>query len=151
MHTGSINVTASDECSWTGVIYDAGISFTSDNTGSSGNGTVSYSVAANNSTHPRTATLLIATRSFTLTHAALPVAITGARVNRKSLLVFGEKFDIGAVILLNGVQQKTANDDHDPETLLISKKTGKKIKAGDKLQVRNPNGTLSQEFSFMGT
>lgn len=146
--TGSINVTASGECSWTGVSYDGGISFTSGNSGSSGNGTVSYSVAANNSTHPRTSTLFIATRSFTVTQAALPVAITGANVIRKSLLVFGEKFDIGAVILLNGAQQNTVNDGRNPETVLISKKTGKKIKTGDKLQVLNHNGTMSQEFIF---
>lgn len=86
-----------------------------------------------------------------MTQAALPVAITGVSVKRKSLLVFGEKFDTGGVILLNGVSQKTANDVQNSETLLISKKTGKKIKAGDILQVLNPNGTVSQEFTFTGS
>jgi len=33
---------------------------------------------------------------------------------------------------------------------LIGKKVGKKIKPGDKLQVRNPNGSVSAEFNFTG-
>jgi hypothetical protein len=33
---------------------------------------------------------------------------------------------------------------------LTGKKTGKKIKPGDKLQVRNPNSTMSGEFIFNG-
>jgi hypothetical protein len=31
---------------------------------------------------------------------------------------------------------------------LIGKKAGKKIKPGDRVQVRNPDGTLSEEFIF---
>ena len=58
---------------------------------------------------------------------------------------------MGAVILLNGEEEKTRNDDQNPSTRLIGKKAGKKIKAGDKLQVRNPDGTLSEEFSFTGS
>jgi hypothetical protein len=33
---------------------------------------------------------------------------------------------------------------------LIAKKAGKKVKPGDKLQVRNPNGPVSPEFIFAG-
>jgi hypothetical protein len=55
------------------------------------------------------------------------------------------------VILLNGEEQKTKDDAQSPETTVIGKKAGKKVKAGDKLQVRNPNGTLSQEFIFTGS
>ena len=76
--------------------------------------------------------------------------ITGASVAGKKLFVTGENFDPGAVILLNGEERKTRNDDQNPATKLIGRKAGKKIKAGDKLQVRNPNGTVSQEFTFTG-
>jgi N-acetylneuraminic acid mutarotase len=76
--------------------------------------------------------------------------ITGASPVGKRLFVFGENFDPGAVILLNGEEQKTKNDDQNPTTALIGKKTGKKVKTGDILQVRNPNGTLSDEFTFTG-
>jgi Galactose oxidase, central domain/Kelch motif len=82
-----------------------------------------------------------------------PVAIpriVGASVSGKNLIVLGENFDLGAVILLNGDEQRTANDGQSPKTTLIGKKAGKKIKPGDKLQVRNSNGSLSQELTFTG-
>jgi hypothetical protein len=77
--------------------------------------------------------------------------IIGASVMGKKLIVGGENFDDGAVIVLNGEEQKTANDGQNPKTTLVGKKVGKKIKAGDKLQVRNPDGTLSEEFIFTGS
>ena len=64
--------------------------------------------------------------------------IVSASVQGKKLFVFGENFDPGAVILRNGEEQKTKNDDLNPQTALIGKKAGKRIKPGDKLQVRNP-------------
>lgn len=74
--------------------------------------------------------------------------IVSASVQGKKLFVFGENFDPGAVILLNGVEQKTKHDGQNPETTLIGKKVGKKIKPGDKHQVRNFDGTPSEEFTF---
>jgi hypothetical protein len=50
--------------------------------------------------------------------------------------------------LLNGEEQKTSNDPENESTTLIGKKTGKRIKPGDRLQVRNPDGALSNEFTF---
>ena len=80
----------------------------------------------------------------------VPARITSVSVSGKKLFVFGENFDPGAVILLNGEDQKTGNDEQNPKTIVIAKKAGKKIKPGDKLQVRNPNGSLSEEFTFSG-
>ncbi|HET9530101.1 MAG TPA: kelch repeat-containing protein [Blastocatellia bacterium] len=77
--------------------------------------------------------------------------IMNASVSGKKLIVTGENFDPGAVILLNGQEQKSKNDKQNPQTRLIGKKAGKKIKPGDKLQVRNPDGTLSEEFVFAGS
>jgi hypothetical protein len=54
------------------------------------------------------------------------------------------------VILINGEEQRTRNDDQNPKTALIGKKAGKKIQLGDKIQVRNANGSTSQEFTFEG-
>lgn len=82
-----------------------------------------------------------------------PVAtpkITSVSISGKKLFIFGEEFFTGAVILLNGQEQKTRNDDQTPRTMLIGKKAGKKIKPGDKLQVRNFDGALSAEFTFHG-
>ncbi len=80
--------------------------------------------------------------------ATVAPKIFSATVKGKKLFVAGENFDTGAVILLNGEMQKTRNDDQDLTTKLIGKKAGKKIRPGDRLQVRNPDGSLSEEFTF---
>ena len=79
--------------------------------------------------------------------------INTASVAGKKLIVVGENFDPDAVILINGLGQKTRNDDRNPGTTLIGKKAGKKnnLKPGDRIQVRNPNGLLSEEFTFTGS
>src|SRR5262249_1067366 len=133
---------------WTATSYATWVAITSGT--SSGNGSVNFSVEANTSTAPRTGTLSIAARAFTVTQAGLAVRITGASVTGKKLVVVGENFDTGAVILLNGGQQLTRNETANPKTTLIGKKAGKMTKPGDKLQVRNPNGSLSPEFTFTG-
>jgi N-acetylneuraminic acid mutarotase len=74
-----------------------------------------------------------------------------ASVAGKKLFITGENFHDGAVILLNGEEQKSKNDEQNPQTTLIGKKAGKKIKAGDLIQVRNPDGTLSEQFIFTGS
>ena len=73
----------------------------------------------------------------------IAVAISG-----KKLIVTGEGFAEGAVILLNGEEQKTKNDE---TTLLIARKAGKSIAPGQSvvIQVRNLDGTLSNEFTFV--
>jgi hypothetical protein len=45
---------------------------------------------------------------------------------------------------------QTSNDDTNPTTVLIARKTGKKIGAGETvtLQVRNSDNTLSSEYAF---
>ena len=83
---------------------------------------------------------------------ALPrPAITKASVEGKKLFITGENFHAGAVILINGEVQRTRNDDENPQTGLIGKNAGKKIKPGDRVQVRNPDGTISEEFTFAGS
>jgi hypothetical protein len=85
--------------------------------------------------------------------APTPIAprIILASVKGKKLFVTGENFDDGAVILLNGEAQKSKNDDQNPQTTLIGKPAGKKIRPGDRVQVRNPDGTLSEQFIFTGS
>ena len=82
---------------------------------------------------------------------ALTPRITGASINGKTLTVFGESFDFGATILIDGkAQAKTENDQSNPATALMARKSAKRIAIGQtvKLQVRNPDGALSAEFSF---
>jgi hypothetical protein len=77
--------------------------------------------------------------------------ISGMSIEAKTLFLFGENFDTGAVILLNGVEQATKRDPQNPQTTLIGKKTGKRIKPGDKVQVRNSSGVISPDFVFTGS
>ena len=85
-----------------------------------------------------------------LSKQAGSLKITAASVAGKKLFVFGESFESGAVILLDGEKQKTANDEENPTTVLIGKKAGKKIASGQtvRLQVSNRDGGLSEAFSF---
>jgi len=66
--TGSVTVTAPTGCTWTAASTASWITITSGASGS-GNGTVSYSVAANSSANPLTGTLTIAGQTFTVTQA----------------------------------------------------------------------------------
>lgn len=82
---------------------------------------------------------------------SLTPRITGASINGKTLTVFGESFDFGAKILIDGkAQAKTENDQSNPATALMARKSAKRIAIGQTvtLQVRNPDDTLSPEFSF---
>ena len=143
---GLVDITAGD-CSWTARSNVDWIYITSASSGS-GNATVSFIVTPNNSTAPRGGGLSIGGRVLKVTQAGLSVRIIGASAAGKKLFVEGENFDPGAVILLNGEEQATRNAPQNPRASLIGKRSGKKIKAGDRLQVRNPNGSLSDEFIY---
>lgn len=72
------------------------------------------------------------------------------RVSRqgKNLLIEGSNFDAGARILLNGEPQKTIHNDQNPTTMLTGKKLAKHAQSGDKLKVRNSDGSESPEWTY---
>jgi hypothetical protein len=74
-------------------------------------------------------------------------AITRAAIQGKHLIITGSGFEQGAVILLDGIEQKTI---FKSGSSLKGKKAGQKITPGEtvRLQVRNPDGTTSAEFRF---
>ena len=78
--------------------------------------------------------------------------ITGVRRQGKKLFVTGERFDMGAVILLNGEAQKTANDESNPTSMLIARKAGKRIGATDIviIEVLNADNQKSPYVRFFG-
>jgi photosystem II stability/assembly factor-like uncharacterized protein len=79
----------------------------------------------------------------------IPPRITGASIEGKHLVIVGEEFARGAVILVDGAPQKTkAGDDSNA---LVGKKLAKRLPRGQSvtLQIRNPDGTLSAGFPFM--
>lgn len=80
-----------------------------------------------------------------------PPRITEVRINKKQLIIMGENFDFGAVLLMDGVRvKKTFNDEIAPTTILVARKAGKQIAVGQEvmLQVRNLDDTLSEVFPF---
>jgi hypothetical protein len=68
----------------------------------------------------------------------------------KNLLVMGQNFDSGAVILKNGDPQRTLHDDQNPTTLLTGKKVNKTISPGETvtIQVKNSDGSLSNQVTY---
>ena len=81
---------------------------------------------------------------------ASPPRIADASVSGKNLIVTGNGFDKGAVILIDAVEQRTRNDETKPATVLIGKKAAKNIAPGQRVRVRvrNSDGLLSESFSF---
>lgn len=80
----------------------------------------------------------------------VPLRLVSVAIKGKKLVVTGEGFDRGAVILINGVEQETQNDETNPATILIARKGGKKIARGQTvaIRVRDADGKLSDAFSF---
>jgi hypothetical protein len=75
--------------------------------------------------------------------------IFNARVKGRKLILTGENFTQGAVILVDGEPQKTRNDEDSPSTTLIAKRAGDSIpdNAAVSIQVQSANG-LTDKFSF---
>jgi endo-1,4-beta-xylanase len=76
-------------------------------------------------------------------------AINGAQRDRKRLFIIGQGFLEGAEFFINGEKQKKVfNSSQDPSVTLIAKKSGKKVRPGDILLVKNPDGLFSNEFVY---
>ncbi|MEN3333031.1 MAG: hypothetical protein V7641_2396 [Blastocatellia bacterium] len=146
--TGSVTITTNSDCNWAAASNADWITIASGSTGK-GNGAVSYTVAAYDGHAARTGTLTIAEQTLTVAQAGTDPVIIAVSIAGKHLIVRGENFDSGAVILLNGERQKTTHDDADPTTLR-GKKVAKKIAPGQmvNLQVRNANNAVSPVFNF---
>ena len=81
-----------------------------------------------------------------------PPLIFNVRVKGKKLIVTGQNFANGAVILVNGEPQKSANDSDDPSTVLIAKKAGKNIadNTAVNIQVLSAGATSDKFGLFKG-
>ena len=147
---GTIAVTVQAGCTWNATSNASWLTF-NDAASGTGNGSVNYSVAPNNGAATRSGRITIVDKFFDVNQAAGP-AITGAMVDGKQLIVLGVNFGLNAVLLMDSEKQKkTFNDDANPSTMLVARKSGKnKISIGQtvRLQVRNPDDSLSPEFLF---
>jgi uncharacterized delta-60 repeat protein len=71
--------------------------------------------------------------------------ISNASTSGKKLYVEGQNFDEGAAIYINGAKQKTS---YDSATRLVGKKSGKKVKSGDRIKIVNSDNTESNEHIY---
>jgi hypothetical protein len=97
--TGTVTVTAGTGCNWFAT-SSAGFVTLSASQGSA-NGSVQFTVAANTATTQRTATLVVAGQSFTITQAAAPAPVCNYRLN-------GGERTVDANGLLGGVDMRVA-------------------------------------------
>jgi hypothetical protein len=81
-----------------------------------------------------------------------PPKILNAKVKGKKLIVTGQNFAPGAVILVDGEPQKTKNDPAFPTTMLIAKTAGKKIpnNTAVSLQIQSDGSTSDRFGMFKG-
>jgi hypothetical protein len=144
-----VNVFAAAECNWSATSNSEWVTIAS-GIGGVGPGVVRYSVADNAASSSRSGAITIADRTVEITQEGRVPRISSAVREGKQLIVTGENFEDDSRILINGARQKTANDPESPTTRLIAPKAGKVIRAGDSVQVRNPDGALSPEFIYTG-
>jgi len=142
--TESFTVTAQSGCTWTAV---SSATWLTTSSSGSGNGTVTYSFTRNTSPQERIATIAVGNQVHTVRQAGAAAGpmITNAYREGKHLIVLGSGFQDSAKVLRNGEQIKTVVE---LSTRLFCKKQGKSTAAGDQIQVRNPDGTLSNPWTY---
>ena len=75
--------------------------------------------------------------------------ILSARVKGKKLILTGENFAPGSVILVDGEPQKTKSDEESPSTSLVAKKAGKFIPDDTAVNIQVlSNNSLTEKFPF---
>jgi hypothetical protein len=145
---GVLTVTSGAGCSWAVSSRPDWVTILSGSQGQ-GSGVVNYSVAAYAGVEGRTGVLTIGGQNLTITQSGSGPFISDVSIQGKHLVVTGENFDGGTVILLDGVPRKTLRDLADL-TSLTGKKLAKQIAPGQavRVQVRNSNEVVSPVFQF---
>jgi len=77
-------------------------------------------------------------------------SILNVSVKKRNLIVSGEYFDSGAVIVVDDMEQRTSNKQSAPTSVLIGKHVVDGIPQGTTvtLRIRNSDGTVSTAFHF---
>ncbi|HKQ08992.1 MAG TPA: pre-peptidase C-terminal domain-containing protein [Blastocatellia bacterium] len=142
--TGSFNVNVGSGCNWTAV--SSNTSWLTTASAGSGNGPVNYSYAQNSGSAQRIATITVGGQTYTVTQAGTPtLEITGVVKDGKHFLVSGIGFVGGATLLVNGEEKKTRVDS---STSIFSKKGAKGVSYPAHFRVRNPDNSLSNDFTL---
>jgi hypothetical protein len=95
--TGTISVAAGSGCAWTATSNAGWITITA-GAGGTGNGTVSYTVAANNSTNSLTGTITVAGQTFTVNQVADPKVTTSSSPTAGGTTTGGGNYHTGATV-----------------------------------------------------
>jgi len=143
--TVTISLTAASNCPWTATSAASWMSVTP--MSGQGNATLTVTIAPNTNVQARTGTVSIADQTFTTTQEGAPT-ITNVTASGKNIEVQGQNFDPGAIVLVNGVAQKTKAQGSGS---LVGKRSIKSIAKGQtaSVQVQNPDGAESQPYSFV--
>lgn len=146
--TGTLNLTSGAACNWSVTGKPDWVTILSGSAGT-GNGVITYSVAANTAVESRTGVLTIGGQSFTFTQSGTGPFISNIAIQGKHLIITGENFDSGTIILLDGERQKTLRDPSDLNRL-TGKKMAKWLVPGQpvRIQVKNSNEVISPVFNF---
>jgi hypothetical protein len=142
---GSFNVQVQNGCNWTATSNAAFLTTTSSG---NGNGTVNYSFTQNATTNIRVGIITVGTQTHTVTQAAATAGpfIANAVKDGKHLIITGSGFVQGARVLRNGDELKALEV---TPTRLIGKKAAKGVATSAVIQIRNPDGSLSNEFIYV--
>src|SRR5215471_283986 len=76
--------------------------------------------------------------------------IVNVSIDGKNIVLLGDHFDAGSVILVNGAAERTLHEAGSPATILIGKKLRKQFSPGQnvELKVRDSDGGLSPGFPY---
>jgi hypothetical protein len=77
--------------------------------------------------------------------------IVNVGIDGKNIVLLGDHFDAGSIILVNGAAERTLHDATSPATTLIGKKLRKQFDPGQnvELKVRDSDGGLSPGFPYI--
>jgi len=79
-----------------------------------------------------------------------PPKIISARIKGSKVIILGENFTPGTVVMVNGQAVKTNADSESPSSILVAKKINKVAQMGEEinLEVKTSNGQTSEPFAF---
>lgn len=91
-----------------------------------------------------------AKRALPFVQAQNPPRIISARIKGSKVIILGENFTPGTVVMVNGQAVKTSADSESPSSILVAKKINKVAQMGEEisLEVQTSNGQTSEPFAF---
>jgi parallel beta-helix repeat protein len=141
----SFTVTVQNNCPWTAISNAPWLTTPSSG---NGNGTVNYSFAQNTTAAIRVGIITVGTQTHTVTQAAATAGPFIANVAKegKHIRINGSGFVQGARVLRDGEDLKGIEI---TPTSMLGKKAAKGVATSARIQVRNPDGSLSNEVIYV--